>query len=108
MADPRRVPCRKCGEPLIFIQSKRGRAIPCDPDLATHVLTPGVVVVTPDGQVLRGTEESKETSVQGYISHFSSCPYAEDFRKSKAKVSHGNPHDSQGDHHADQGRAEGH
>ena len=85
MADPRRVPCRKCGEPLIFIQSKRGRAIPCDPDLATHVLTPGVVVVTPDGQVLRGTEESKETSVQGYTSHFATCPYSEDFRKPKER-----------------------
>ena len=81
MADPRRVPCRKCGEPLIFIQSKRGRAIPCDPDLATHVLTPGVVVVTPDGQVLRGTEESKETSVQGYTSHFATCSEPNFFRK---------------------------
>ena len=81
MPDPRRVPCRKCGEPLIFVQSLRGRAIPCDPDLETHVLKPGVVVVTPDGRVLRGSEESKETSVQGYISHFASCPYSEEFRK---------------------------
>jgi hypothetical protein len=86
MSDPRRVPCRKCGEPLIFVQSKKGRAIPCDPDLQTHVLAPGVVVVTPDGQVLRGTWESRGTSVQGYISHFSSCHYAEEFRKPKEKV----------------------
>ena len=63
MSESHRVPCRKCAEPIIFIQSKKGRAIPCDPDLVTHVLAPGVVVVTPDGQVLRGTEESKETSV---------------------------------------------
>jgi hypothetical protein len=80
MSDPRRVPCRKCGEPMIFVTSKKGHAIPCDPDLQMHVLTPGVVVVTPDGQVVRGTE-SKETSVQGYTSHFSTCPYAEGFRK---------------------------
>jgi hypothetical protein len=86
MPDPRRVPCRKCSEPIIFIQSLKGRAIPCDPDLETHVLKPGVVVVTPDGRVLRGTEESRETSVQGYSSHFSSCPYAEDFRKPKNRV----------------------
>jgi hypothetical protein len=66
---------------MIFVQSLKGRAIPCDPDLETHVLKPGVVVVTPDGRVLRGTEESKETSVQGYISHFSSCEYADEFRK---------------------------
>jgi hypothetical protein len=83
MADPRRVPCRKCGEPIIFIQSIKGRAIPCDPDLETHVLTPGVVVVTPDGRVLRGTEESKETSVQGYTSHFSTCSDPDFFRKTK-------------------------
>jgi hypothetical protein len=83
MSNPRRVPCRKCGEPLIFVQSKKGRAIPCDPDLQTHVLAPGVVVVTPDGQVLRGTEESKDTSVQGYTSHWATCVYAEDFRKPK-------------------------
>jgi hypothetical protein len=70
---------------MIFVTSKKGRAIPCDPDLVTHVLKPGVVVVTTDGQVLRGTEESKDTSVQGYISHFASCEYAEDFRKPKER-----------------------
>ena len=85
MPDPRRVPCRKCAKPIIFVMSRKQRAIPCDPDLATHVLTPGVVVVTPDGQVLRGTEESKETSVQGYTSHFATCPYSEDFRKPKER-----------------------
>jgi hypothetical protein len=89
MSDPRRVPCRKCAKPIIFVMSRKQRAIPCDPDLVTHALKPGVVVVTPDGQVLRGTEESKETSVQGYISHFSSCPYAEDFRKPKDQSSGG-------------------
>ena len=78
----RRVPCRYCGEPIIFVRRDNGKMIPCDPDLLTHVLKPGVVVVTPEGQVLRGTKESVETSVQGYTSHFSSCPYADTARKS--------------------------
>jgi hypothetical protein len=61
--------------------SLKQRAIPCDPDFGTHALTPGVVVVTPDGRVLRGTEESKETSVQGYTSHFATCSAPDFFRK---------------------------
>ena len=81
MGEPRRVPCRYCGDPLIFIKSLRGRMIPCDPELSTHTLAPGVVIVTPEGQVLRGTRETAETSVQGYTSHFATCAYSEEARK---------------------------
>ena len=86
MPELRRVPCKRCHEPIVFIQSKKGRAIPCDPDLGSYTLKTGVVVVTPDGQVLRGGPESKDTIVQGYTSHFASCSYSEEFRKPKEKV----------------------
>lgn len=87
MSEPRQVPCRGCGEPIIFIKSARnGHNIPCDPEFEMHMLKPGVVVVTPDGQVLRGSAETATTQVQGYMSHWATCPQAESFRKTKGRV----------------------
>lgn len=73
--------CRGCGEIIEFVLSKKGKRIPVDLPLATHALTPGTVIVTPEGEVLRGSEATKDTRVQGYVSHFASCQYAESFRK---------------------------
>ena len=74
--------CRRCGEAIEFVELVSGRRNPVDADsLALHVLAPGVVVVTPDGRVLRGTEATRQTSVQGYTSHFATCPFAGDFRR---------------------------
>ena len=81
MSEPREILCRGCGEPMVFIKSAKGRNIPCDPEEQTIKLTKGTVVVTPDGQVLRGSEATKNTSVVGYTSHFATCPAAEDFRR---------------------------
>ena len=74
-------PCKKCGEDIIFVSTPAGKFIPCDPDLISIMLKPGVVAVTEDGRVLRGNKETEHTSVQGYVSHFSSCPFAGEFRR---------------------------
>lgn len=54
--------CRGCGAEIIFVQSKNGKHIPCDPKLRT--------IVTEEGNV-----------VKGYESHFATCPMANSFRK---------------------------
>jgi len=82
MSEPREMQCRACGEPIRFIKSaKNQRNIPCDPDEQTITLAPGTMVVTPDGQVLRGNDSTKNTSVVGYTSHFATCPAAGYFRR---------------------------
>ena len=76
------IPCRKCGEMIDFIQQPNGKRHPVDTEsLGMFTLTPGTVVVTPEGTILRGTEATKDTQVQGYTSHFATCPFAKDFRK---------------------------
>lgn len=54
--NPRSAACRKCGRPIVWIQSaKTGKAIPCNPRPLS--------VVTNKGR-----------TVQGRIVHFATCP----------------------------------
>jgi hypothetical protein len=72
--------CRGCGEPIEFIVTRKGRRMPVDPELDTMALIPGRVVITPEGDVLRGSEATTRMMVQGYVSHFATCAFAEAFR----------------------------
>lgn len=87
------MPCRGCGEPMIFVTSKKGKRIPCDPELVRHHLylrpprgahETSTVIVMDDGTTIRGVEASATepgtTSVEGYVSHGSTCPKGESFR----------------------------
>ena len=77
--------CKKCGEEIQFIQLASGKHMPVDSDsLQTWGLDEGVVVVTPEGKVLRGGGGSGKTFAKGFMSHFATCPFADDFRKGKA------------------------
>lgn len=77
------LPCRKCGVMIGFIKQLNGKRHPVDAEsFAAHALGPGIVVVTPEGRILRGSEMSVNLTAQGYISHFTTCPYANEFRKS--------------------------
>ena len=72
--------CKACGEPIRWIRTRAGKAMPVDEDsFAQHSLTDGVTVVTDAGDVLRGTPGRTEL-VYGYVSHWVSCPYADLFR----------------------------
>lgn len=93
--------CRRCGAPIVFVTSaKSGKPIPCDPtpvsiitvtrDAEQHMrATPIVSGVTEDGHVVRGIEAtaSTPTAVQTAIriSHFATCPHADEFRKTKGR-----------------------
>ena len=57
--------CRGCGAEIVWITSPRGKPIPCDP--------PEVTVVTEAGHV-----------VSGRVSHWATCPQAEQFRRRPA------------------------
>ena len=54
--------CKSCNKEIIWIKMKSGKAMPCDMDK--------VIVVTEDGD-----------TVTGYISHFATCPNANQHRK---------------------------
>ena len=56
------VKCKGCGKEIIFISTKNGKQIPCNPERLTIVTEAGGIA-------------------QGYTSHFATCPAAEQFRK---------------------------
>jgi hypothetical protein len=56
------VECKGCGFPIVWITSKAGKHIPCDPEK--------VSVVTEDGDI-----------IVGRVSHWATCPAADTFRK---------------------------
>jgi hypothetical protein len=81
-----------CGEMIDFVKNARGKYIPVpagDPE--PMYLFPGqpghpqVVVVLENGEVIRGRKghpsENGVLRVNGWESHFSSCPGAAEFRR---------------------------
>ena len=75
--------CKGCGAKIIWIGK-----IPCDPALVTYWQKSKAKgkVVTPNGEVLScefSGDLNKATGV-GYVSHWSTCPCAGQFRRDKA------------------------
>ena len=60
--------CKKCGAPIEFLKSEKGKFIPVN-DESYQVL------VSDAGKTIRGRR-----------SHFATCPYAETFRKKEGKT----------------------
>ena len=88
--------CRGCGAPIVWIRTAAGKSMPCDAEPALYKAREGAAgkIVTPNGEVLScdldvGPDEA--TGI-GYISHFVTCPQAEQFRRKGAPKdgSHGN------------------
>ncbi len=68
------VPCRGCGNPIIWAQNPdTGKKVPLDAKAIVYDVTyhenGGEVIVT--------------RSMQSYVSHFNTCPKANDFSKGK-------------------------
>lgn len=76
--------CRGCGAEIAFIKTVNGKSIPVDPEAVCFFQTDKgpEKYVMPDGTVERGrkAEAFEETRI-GYISHFSTCPKADSFRR---------------------------
>ena len=77
--------CKSCGAEIIWIETVNGKKMPCDPEQVVYTAQKGgpLKIVTPNGEVLSARQEigSPLTTGVGYISHFSTCPYANQHRK---------------------------
>jgi hypothetical protein len=81
--------CRGCGQEIVFARLPSGKQIPLDPDprpdgnVVLAVLAPGQEMQV---RVLRKGEEVPELAPR-YVSHFSTCPHAGEFRRSRKQAS---------------------
>ena len=66
--------CKKCGMPIRWIISKNGRWMPADYEEITTV--GGETIIKEDGSVMSLCDAGEV----GFISHFTTCQYADDFR----------------------------
>lgn len=74
MNEPERRPCSKCGCPLVIVMGPNGKKIPLDARAPTYRVVPDLV----GGMVA-------EKAVGAMVSHFASCPRANDFSASKRR-----------------------
>ena len=75
--------CKKCGRQILWIQTQQGKWMPCDPDLKFIRKGDGHKFVTVRGEVVTGefAKGVNDAEGTGYSPHWSSCPYAEEFRR---------------------------
>ena len=77
--------CKGCGAEIIWIKTPGGKSIPCDPEQVMYwekTKAKGKVV-TPNGEVLscEFTGEPDIATGLGFVSHWSTCPKADTFRR---------------------------
>lgn len=82
--------CKKCLADIIWIRTAAGKPIPCNSAPVYYIEKPKSgkkKIVTPNGQVIscEYTNDSNKATGVGYIPHWSTCPYADMFRKSQLK-----------------------
>jgi len=71
--------CRGCGAEIKFIKLESGKFNPVDTELLSiqdNFINPDEMVVNKNGKTGR-----LKNLTEGYISHYSTCPNADDFRK---------------------------
>ena len=81
--------CKKCGKEIVWIKTPGGKSMPCDPNQVVYYKKKGgsQKIVTPNGEVVSAElsgSPGTETGV-GYISHFATCPAADQFRRRAAR-----------------------
>lgn len=77
--------CRSCGAKIDWIELQSGKKMPVDPELVSSAdCEHGDVIVTEMGQVRKIDHSKNDYEIlDGYVSHFSTCPDADDWRKKK-------------------------
>ena len=77
--------CRACGAEIAFIKTVKGKTMPVDPEAVSFTPAGGPeTFVTLDGRVVRGVRR-KNGSAAGFVSHFATCPAADEMRKGRHK-----------------------
>lgn len=92
MADTKR--CKSCKAVILWIMTESGNKMPVNNDEVTVVPDPKgkIFGATLDGKMVRGNLAMKgsEESIAIHVSHFATCPAAEDFRKRRQDTPDGN------------------
>ena len=78
--------CRGCGAPIVWIRTTGGKSMPCDAEPVLYKAREGAAgkIVTESGTVLSadiGGLAAFEPDGVGNVSHFATCPAAEQFRR---------------------------
>lgn len=83
--------CSGCGAAIVWIETRMGKSMPCDPELVHVTLDcpkgqADTTIVTDRGHTLRGKRVldafgSQANLIVGRISHFASCGTASQFRR---------------------------
>lgn len=81
--------CRGCGAPIVWIRTAAGKSMPCDAEPALYKAREGAAgkIITGNGTVLSadiGGLAAFEPDGVGHVSHFATCPAAEQFRRKGA------------------------
>ena len=76
--------CKSCGAPIRYVKTDQGKMMPCNLDGV--MILPGEgngSFITVGGHVIKGKRVGFDTAgaKYGYISHFATCPNAEQHRK---------------------------
>lgn len=86
--------CKKCGAKILWVATTGGKWMPCDPKpIEYHAgSTPDFedVIVTDEGEVVRCTFDFQcDPDGRGFLPHWASCPYAEEFRRKRREEEDG-------------------
>ena len=76
--------CRACGAEIKWILLTSGKKMPCDAGVVLFRADASAAesFVTASGHVVRGLPVAdEETGSVGYVSHFTTCPQADTFRR---------------------------
>ena len=85
----REMPCRACGKMILFIKTAAGKTMPVDSQPVRFRKDDSAkgLFVLQDGSTAHGESCSIwKANAVGYISHFATCPNADDFRKTGKKA----------------------
>lgn len=74
----RLVKCKYCGKGIIWVQTKSGKNMPCDPEVICYKIPEDgkgkEKIVTLNGEVVSANRVSGGEGAQlGYFSHFATC-----------------------------------
>lgn len=75
--------CRGCGAPIVWIKTKAGKAMPCDPSPIFYKPVPGAKekIVTLKGDVVSAEIiPAADAHEAGYRPHWATCPQAGSFK----------------------------
>ena len=74
--------CRSCGQQVEWVTTTKGKKMPVDPEVVEYEdAEKGTVLVTEGGNVITVNEFQRMPNVRGRISHFATCPQADQWRR---------------------------